>query len=136
MNTDPRYIYWLIYICPFLKYGMEYGGARTYKPWFIGTWLVWHILGYEVHSCILFKPAARGSRIFSNLADILTEIIHLSEYTYSQVLYVKTEFMRMYERLWKYGVWLWKMIVWPMFSCEVHSCIKFKRAARGSRYFF
>jgi len=29
MNTDPRYIYWLIYICPFLKYGMEYGGART-----------------------------------------------------------------------------------------------------------
>jgi len=30
-------------------------------------------ISWEVHSCILFERAARGSR-FSNMADILTEV--------------------------------------------------------------
>ena len=34
------------------------------------------ILSWEVHSCIMFERAARGSR-FSNMADILTEVMHL-----------------------------------------------------------
>jgi len=35
----------------------------------------------DVYSCILFQRAARGSRIFSNMADILTEVM----YVYSTV---------------------------------------------------
>ena len=31
---------------------------------------------WEVYSCILFQRAARGLRIFSNKADILTEVMH------------------------------------------------------------
>ena len=30
-----------------------------------------------MYSCILFQRAARGSRLFSNMADILTEVMHL-----------------------------------------------------------
>ena len=54
--------YWLIYIRPFLKYG--YGRWR-------------HILSWEVYARILFKRAARGSQICSNMADILTEVMYL-----------------------------------------------------------
>jgi len=36
-----------------------------------------HFLSWEVYSCILFQRAARGSRILSNTADILTEVMHL-----------------------------------------------------------
>ena len=35
------------------------------------------ILSWEVHSCVLFQRAARGSWIFSNIADILTEVMHV-----------------------------------------------------------
>jgi len=35
------------------------------------------ILSWDVHSCIQFERAARGSQIFSNMADILTEAMHL-----------------------------------------------------------
>ena len=55
--------YWLIYIRPFLKYGyMEDGGVANFK---LGS------------SCILFQRATRGSRTFSNMADILTEVMYL-----------------------------------------------------------
>ena len=33
---------------------------------------------WEVYSWILFQRAARGSRMFSNTADILTEVMHLN----------------------------------------------------------
>ena len=39
--------------------------------------VVRHVLSKEVYSCILFQRAARGSRIFTNMADILTEVMHL-----------------------------------------------------------
>jgi len=32
---------------------------------------------WEVYSCILFQRAARGLRIFSNMADILTKVMHV-----------------------------------------------------------
>ena len=35
-----------------------------------------HILNWEVRSCILFQRAVRGSQAFSNMADILTEVMH------------------------------------------------------------
>jgi len=36
-----------------------------------------HILSWEVNPCILFQRAARGSWIYSNMADILTEVMHV-----------------------------------------------------------
>ena len=37
----------------------------------------WTERSEAVRSCILFQRASRGSRIFSNMADILTEVMHL-----------------------------------------------------------
>jgi len=34
------------------------------------------ILSWEVYSCILFERVSRGSRNFSNKADILIEVIN------------------------------------------------------------
>jgi len=34
-------------------------------------------LSCEVYSYFLFERAARGSRIFSNISNILTEVMHL-----------------------------------------------------------
>ena len=39
--------------------------------------VVRHFLSWDVYSCILFQRAARGSRTCSNMADILSEVIHL-----------------------------------------------------------
>jgi len=63
MKTDPRYLLVNLY--------------QTIPKEWLWKVLVWQILSWEVHSCILFLRAARGSRIFSNMADILTEVMHL-----------------------------------------------------------
>ena len=48
----------------------------TPKVW-LWKMVVWQILSWEVYSFILFQRAARVSRIFSNMADILTEVMNL-----------------------------------------------------------
>ena len=65
------------------------------------------------------------------------------------VLFVKTEFMRVYERACHEDlryllvnlyqtipkVWLWKMLVWQVLSGNVYWCSLFQHVARGSRIF-
>jgi len=60
-KTDPRYLLVNLY--------------QTIPVW-LWKMVVRQCLSWEVHSCILFERAARGSR-FSNKADILTEVMHL-----------------------------------------------------------
>ena len=62
MNNDPRFLLVNLY-------------QTISKVWLWGM-LVWPFLSLEVHSCIVFERAVRGSR-FSNMADILNEVMHL-----------------------------------------------------------
>ena len=62
MKTDPRYLLGNLY-------------QTIPKVW---LWkMVRQILCWEVYSCTLFQCVARGSRIVSNMADILTQVMHL-----------------------------------------------------------
>ena len=63
MKTDPRYLLVNLY-------------QTIAKVWW-RKMMVWHILSCEVYSCILFERAARVSRTFSNMADILSEVMYL-----------------------------------------------------------
>jgi len=63
MNTDPRYLLANLY--------------QTIPKVWLWNMVVWKTLSWEVYSCILFQRAARGSRIFSNIADILTGVMHV-----------------------------------------------------------
>ena len=62
MKTDPRYL---------VNFYQTIPKVCSWKM------VVRHILSWDVHSCIQFERAARGSQIFSNMADILTEAMHL-----------------------------------------------------------
>ena len=63
-----------------MKAGCRYLLVNLYQI-IPNVWLwymvVRHILSSDVHSCIQFERAARGSQIFSNMADILTEAMQL-----------------------------------------------------------
>ena len=62
-KTDPRYLLVSLYqIIP--------------KVW-LWKMVVWHILSLEMYAYILFRRAARGSRMVLSMADILTEVMHL-----------------------------------------------------------
>ena len=63
MKTDPRYLLVNLY--------------QTIPKAWLWEMVVRHTLRWKFYSCILFQRAARGSRIFSNMADILTEVMHL-----------------------------------------------------------
>ena len=63
MKTDPRYQ--LVYL------------YQTISKVWLWKMVVRHIFSRDVYSCIPFQRAARGSRIFSNMADILNKVIHL-----------------------------------------------------------
>ena len=63
MKTNPRYLLVNLY-------------QTIPKVWLLQM-VEGHILSWEAHSCILFQRAARGSRPVSNMADILTEVMHL-----------------------------------------------------------
>ena len=64
MKTVPRYL--LVYL---------YQTIPKVCLWKMnGTTLFFSL---DVYSCILFQRAARGSRIFSNMADILTEVMYV-----------------------------------------------------------
>ena len=63
MKTDPRYLLVNFY--------------QTIPKVWLRKMVVRQILSWEVYSYILFQCAARGSRIVSNTADILTEVMHL-----------------------------------------------------------
>ena len=63
MKTDPRYLVVTFY-------------QTIHKVW-LWKMAVCQNLICEVYSCILFQGAARGSRIFSNMTDILIVIIHV-----------------------------------------------------------
>ena len=63
MMTDPRYLLVNLH--------------QTIPKVWLWKMVVRHILTWEVYSCILFQHAARGSRIISNMADILTKVMHL-----------------------------------------------------------
>jgi len=62
MKTDSRYLL-----------------VNFYQP-ILKVWLwkmvIRHLLSWEVYSCSLVQRAARGSRIVSNTADILTKVMH------------------------------------------------------------
>jgi len=64
IKTDPQYLLINFYL------------LTISKVW-LWKMVVQQILSWEVCSCILFQRAARGSRIFSNTADILTEVMHV-----------------------------------------------------------
>jgi len=66
MKTDPRYLLVNLY--------------QTIPKVLLWKMVVRHILSLDVNSCILFQRAAGGSRIFSNMADILTEVRHSHVY--------------------------------------------------------
>ena len=63
MKTDPRYLLVNLY-------------QTITKVWLWKT-AVCHISSLGFYSCILLQRAARGSRIFSIMADILTEVMYL-----------------------------------------------------------
>jgi len=63
MKTDPQYL--LVSLC------------HTIPKIWLRKMVMWQMLSWEVYSRILFKCAAWGSRIFSNSADILTQVMHL-----------------------------------------------------------
>ena len=63
MKTDPWYLFVTFY-------------QIIFKVW-LWKMVVWQILSWEVYSCILFQRATQWSRIFSNMADILTRVMHL-----------------------------------------------------------
>ena len=63
MKTDPRYLVNLYQTIP---------KVCSWKM------VVRHILSWDVYSCIMFQRAERESRIVSNMADILTEVLHLN----------------------------------------------------------
>jgi len=69
------YIYQIVCIRYRLNTGRWLADRR--QPW-SKAMVVQHILSLEVYSCFLFHRAARGSRIVSNTADILTEVMHLN----------------------------------------------------------
>ena len=62
MKTDPRYVLVNLY--------------QTIPKVWLWKMVVRQLLSCEVYSCILFQRAARGSRMFSNMADILSEVMH------------------------------------------------------------
>ena len=63
MMTDSRYLLFHFY--------------QTIPKVWLWKMVVRQILSWKVYSCTSFQRAARGSRIFSNTADILTEVMNI-----------------------------------------------------------